>query len=239
MAPTPVLSTHTRPALTPLPTELIAKIIETTPIESRLDIALVCRRLANCAEGLLRRHRDAYEKYRVASDRDPALKAVLFATLPRLRDLKLARSIPSPGGMDLGHLLAPHEPYACLDWLRTFIENRIHQSPQAPGLQGLESLAIGVKTGDEVGDQRSGHLASPKLLIQLLRLPRLLSLYLHRLSQWDGNENCGNYSEWRTRTAASTTRPPAHLSLSTCTWTVLIPSAGKTTYTPWPPSQKR
>jgi hypothetical protein len=46
-----------------------------------LDITLVCRRLANCAEGLLRRHRDVYEKYRVASDRDPAAVLTLLRSV--------------------------------------------------------------------------------------------------------------------------------------------------------------
>ncbi|KAH6663327.1 hypothetical protein F5X68DRAFT_218297 [Plectosphaerella plurivora] len=296
---------HGRLALTSLPTEIISKIIDNVPFESHLDVTLTCRRLAECARGVLRRHRGAHEKYRIASDRDPAtvltllrsvfgfgdpipawhvrsfeswdlrrlkaydgfpqsphdglyrytdglawewhadevdadgfawewhagevdayvqvfddagfpadlledlraemrgqrdaaLKFVLFATLPRLRDIKLARSTPTSGDMESPIPTVPHEPYAWLSWLQKAIEKGIHLAPQARGLQALESLAIGVKTGDEDDDElQLGHLASPKLFAQLLRLPRLSSLYLHRLSEMEGDEDLENYSEWR------------------------------------------
>lgn len=276
--------------LTSLPTELLVEIIELSPPDSHLNIALSCSRLADCAHDVLARHRLSHIHYRVTSDcptgtvitllrsvfgfgdpipawhvrsfechddrrlqlqdnlgfppreglyryddgfhwkwhegevdtylrvfeeaslpsdvlddlrrdirnqHDGALKMMLFFTLPRLRDIKLLRS-PRIEATDS---LARHEPYPCLAWLQAAIENNIHQELHIPGLRGLESLAIGVETGEDWPgeDPLRGQpcLTSARLLLQLLRLPRLSSLYLHGLSTWDGFGYDFDYSRWQ------------------------------------------
>ncbi|KAJ4361060.1 uncharacterized protein N0V89_001629 [Didymosphaeria variabile] len=72
-----------------LSTELVLMVLEYLPFESHFDFACTCRRLAVASRGVLERHQDAYSKYRVASDLDPA-------TVPLLLRSAFGRGDPIP-----------------------------------------------------------------------------------------------------------------------------------------------
>ncbi|KAF1831811.1 hypothetical protein BDW02DRAFT_600521 [Decorospora gaudefroyi] len=57
--------------LTKLSTELILLIADHVPLEHHLDFACTCKRIALGLANVLQRHREAHEKYKVASDLSP------------------------------------------------------------------------------------------------------------------------------------------------------------------------
>jgi hypothetical protein len=67
--------------ITDLSTELIYHILEFVPPESHLDFACTCKRIADCSSDVLRRHQDAYSKYRVASDISPTTVPTLLRSI--------------------------------------------------------------------------------------------------------------------------------------------------------------
>ena len=73
--------------ITSLSTELIYHIIDFVPPESHLDFACTCKRLAECSSKVLKRHQEAYSRYRVSSD-------ILPTTIPTLLRSVFARADP-------------------------------------------------------------------------------------------------------------------------------------------------
>lgn len=67
--------------LTALSTELIDHIIDHIPYESQLDFAQTCKRLADCSSRVLKRHQEAFKKYRVASDISPVTIPTLLRSV--------------------------------------------------------------------------------------------------------------------------------------------------------------
>lgn len=79
--------THNTCFITDLSTELIYHVIDFIPYESQVDFALTCRRLADCSSKVLKRHQEAFKKYRVASD-------FLPTTIPTLLRSVFGRADP-------------------------------------------------------------------------------------------------------------------------------------------------
>ncbi|CZR43878.1 uncharacterized protein FPRO_13686 [Fusarium proliferatum ET1] len=75
------------PTFVTLPLQLIVRIIDSTDPSDHLNIACTCSYLRQCATKSLNHHRDAHEKFSVASDLDPS-------TIPTL--LRSASGITSP-----------------------------------------------------------------------------------------------------------------------------------------------
>ncbi|KAF2633469.1 hypothetical protein BU25DRAFT_453230 [Macroventuria anomochaeta] len=73
--------------ITNLSTELVCLIIDFVPPESHLDFACTCKRIADCSSKVLKRHQEAYSKYRVASDISPI-------TIPTLLRSAFGRADP-------------------------------------------------------------------------------------------------------------------------------------------------
>ncbi|KAF1926585.1 uncharacterized protein M421DRAFT_211049 [Didymella exigua CBS 183.55] len=73
--------------ITNLTTELIYQIIDFIAYENQVDFALTCRRLADCSSRILKRHQEAFKKYRVASD-------ILPTTIPTLLRSIFGRNDP-------------------------------------------------------------------------------------------------------------------------------------------------
>ncbi|KAF6804409.1 hypothetical protein CSOJ01_10200 [Colletotrichum sojae] len=65
--------------LNKLPPELVGRILDQADPADHLDFALACKRLAACSQHALRRHRDAYVKYRLCSDISPETVPTLSA----------------------------------------------------------------------------------------------------------------------------------------------------------------
>lgn len=78
---------HNRCFITDLSIELIYHIIDVIPYESQLNFALTCKRLADFSSRVLKRHQDAFNKYRVTSDIYPA-------TIPTLLRSAFGRADP-------------------------------------------------------------------------------------------------------------------------------------------------
>lgn len=74
--------------ITSLSTELIYNIIDFIPPESHLDFACACKRIADCSSKILKRHQEAYSKYRVTSDISPT-------TIPTLLRSAFGRADPT------------------------------------------------------------------------------------------------------------------------------------------------
>ena len=75
------MSSQDASSITDLSTELIYLIFEFVPPESHLDFACTCKRIADCSSNILRRHQDAYSKYRVASDISPTTMPTLLRSI--------------------------------------------------------------------------------------------------------------------------------------------------------------
>ncbi|KAJ4990601.1 hypothetical protein SVAN01_03832 [Stagonosporopsis vannaccii] len=73
--------------ITNLSTELVCHIIDFLPPESHLDFACTSKRIAYCSSNILKRHQEAYSKYRIASDISPA-------TIPTLLRSAFGRADP-------------------------------------------------------------------------------------------------------------------------------------------------
>lgn len=67
--------------ITTLSTELIDHIIDYIPYESQVDFARSCKRLADCSSRVLKRHQEAFKKYRVASDISPVTIPTLLRSV--------------------------------------------------------------------------------------------------------------------------------------------------------------
>jgi hypothetical protein len=74
-------------SITDLSTELVYHVIDFIPYESQVNFALTCKRLADCSSKILRRHQEAFTKYRVASD-------ILPTTVPTLLRSAFGRADP-------------------------------------------------------------------------------------------------------------------------------------------------
>lgn len=72
---------HDECFITALSTELIQHIIDHIPYESQLDFARTCKRLAECSSWVLKRHQEAFKKYRVASDISPVTIPTLLRSV--------------------------------------------------------------------------------------------------------------------------------------------------------------
>lgn len=77
----PATTTHDGCFITALSTELIDHIIDDIPYESQVDFARTCKRLADCSSRVLKRHQEAFKKYRVASDISPATIPTLLRSV--------------------------------------------------------------------------------------------------------------------------------------------------------------
>ena len=80
-------TTHNTCFITDLSTELIYHIIDFVPYEYQVNFALTCKRLADCSSKVLKRHQEAFKKYRVASD-------ILPTTIPTLLRSVFGRADP-------------------------------------------------------------------------------------------------------------------------------------------------
>ncbi|KAI3391483.1 hypothetical protein diail_7314 [Diaporthe ilicicola] len=76
-------------------TELIDHIIDYIPYESQLDFACTCKRLADCSSRILKRHQDAFKKYRVSSDISPVTIPTLLCSVFGRADRILAWHVRS------------------------------------------------------------------------------------------------------------------------------------------------
>ena len=61
-----------------LPTDIVRLIFDRLPLSSHFDFACTCKRLAAASAYILQRHQNAYNKFRVASDRDPTTVPLLL-----------------------------------------------------------------------------------------------------------------------------------------------------------------
>lgn len=88
ISPEDATSIRHRPCfITNLSTELVYHVIDFLSPESHLDFACTCKRIAQCSSKVLKRHQEAYSKYRVASDISPA-------TIPTLLRSAFGRADP-------------------------------------------------------------------------------------------------------------------------------------------------
>ncbi|KAF6842623.1 hypothetical protein CMUS01_02939 [Colletotrichum musicola] len=69
--------------LNKLPPELVGRILDQADPADHLNFALACKRLAACSQHALRRHRDAYAKYRLCSDISPETVPTLLRLVMR------------------------------------------------------------------------------------------------------------------------------------------------------------
>ncbi|KAF7551436.1 hypothetical protein G7Z17_g5022 [Cylindrodendrum hubeiense] len=72
--------------LTTLPTEILDHIIKYVDLASHLDFACSCKVIANCAQPILKRHQDAYQKYRNLSDLSPLTVPTLLRSVVEFAD---------------------------------------------------------------------------------------------------------------------------------------------------------
>jgi hypothetical protein len=97
------------------------------------------------------------------------MKALLITICPRLRDVKFVVQARD----------AVNGTTSCLDWLDMFIENSYKKPSWGPGLQNLQSVAVGLPSGtwmDDVYHQDSRSFGMT-MLLQFLRLPQLERIY--------------------------------------------------------------
>ncbi|KAF9697278.1 hypothetical protein EKO04_004928 [Ascochyta lentis] len=78
MVATDFASIQTTTSIVDLSTEILCLIIDQLPLTSHFDFAYTCTRLAAASEYVLRRHQEAYVKFRVASDLDPTTVPLLL-----------------------------------------------------------------------------------------------------------------------------------------------------------------
>ncbi|KAH6642612.1 hypothetical protein C7974DRAFT_105267 [Boeremia exigua] len=106
--------------ITGLSTDLIYLIIDFVPPESHLDFACTCKRIAACASGTLKRHQEAYSKYRVASDISPT-------TIPLLLRSAFGRADP----ILIWHVRSIeiwHDRTSWLDWKMLCFDQQLHEA---------------------------------------------------------------------------------------------------------------
>lgn len=105
--------------ITRLSTELVYHIIDFVPPESHLDFARTCKRIADCSSNVLRRHQEAYNKYRVASDISPI-------TIPTLLRSAFGRADP----LIVWHVRSIEIWYdraSWLDWKPLHFNSQLHE----------------------------------------------------------------------------------------------------------------
>ncbi|KAJ8109954.1 hypothetical protein OPT61_g7073 [Boeremia exigua] len=83
----PTTPSHNACCITSLPTDIIYRIIDFLPLESLVNFACMCKSIADSSSRILKRHQEAYSKYRVASDISPA-------TIPTLLRSAFGRADP-------------------------------------------------------------------------------------------------------------------------------------------------
>lgn len=83
----PAIRNDERCYITALSTDVIYYIVDFIPYESQLNFACTCRRIADCSSNMLKRHQEAFKKFRVASDISPT-------TMPTLLRSVFGRSDP-------------------------------------------------------------------------------------------------------------------------------------------------
>ncbi|KAF3003000.1 hypothetical protein E8E13_005601 [Curvularia kusanoi] len=67
--------------ITALPIDIIYNILDFVPFESHFDFARTCKKIAESSSGILKRHQEAYSKYRVASDISPTTVPTLLRSI--------------------------------------------------------------------------------------------------------------------------------------------------------------
>lgn len=101
-----------------LSTELVDNIIDYIPYESQLDFARTCKWLAQCSSRVLKRHQEAFRKYRVASDISPATIPTLLRSVFGRADPILAWHVRS--------VEIWHDRASWLDWKPLQFDQPLH-----------------------------------------------------------------------------------------------------------------
>jgi hypothetical protein len=105
--------------ITALSTELIYSILDFIPYESHLDFACTCKRLADCSSNILKRHQEASNKYRVASDISPTTIPTLLRSVFGFTDPLLAWHVRS--------LEIWYDRTSWLDWKPLHFDQPLHE----------------------------------------------------------------------------------------------------------------
>ena len=61
-----------------LPTDIVCMVLDRLPLSSHFHFACTCKSLAAASAYILQRHQEAYNKFRVVSDRDPTTVPLLL-----------------------------------------------------------------------------------------------------------------------------------------------------------------
>ncbi|KAF3034865.1 hypothetical protein E8E12_001665 [Didymella heteroderae] len=105
--------------VTDLSTELIYYIIDFIPYEFQFNFALTCKRLADCSRKILKRHQEAFKKYRVASDILPTTVPTLLRSIFGRADPILAWHVRS--------LEVWYDRESWLDWKPLSFDRPMHE----------------------------------------------------------------------------------------------------------------
>lgn len=108
-----------------LSTELIYHIIDFIPYESQVSFALTCKRLADCSSRILKRHQDAFKKYRDASDISPTTTPTLLRSVFGRADPVLAWHVRS--------IEIWYDRTSWLDWKPLHFDRPLHEEDMDAG----------------------------------------------------------------------------------------------------------
>jgi hypothetical protein len=111
--------------ITALSTELIYHIIDFIPYESQPVFARTCKRLAACSSPVLKRHQEAFKKYRVASDISPATIPTLLRSVFGRADPILAWHVRS--------IEIWYDRTSWLDWKQLDFDQPLQQEAEITG----------------------------------------------------------------------------------------------------------
>ena len=181
----PPTTSHDACFITGLSTDLIYLIIDFIPPESHLDFASTCRRIADCSSQILKRHQEAYSKYRVTSDISPTTIPTLLRSAFGRADPVLAWHVRSIEiwydraswvdwkPLHFGHLL--HEEDMGVDstlwiWQDDELEEYLEDiEDQFDAMVESGDEDIGVQAREQLGDGLDGILK----MILIANCPRL------------------------------------------------------------------
>ncbi|KAJ4378961.1 hypothetical protein N0V86_005838 [Didymella sp. IMI 355093] len=102
-----------------LSTELIYHVIDFIPYEFQVNFALTCKRLADCSSKVLKRHQEAFNKYRVVSDILPTTVPTLLRSIFGRADPILAWHVRS--------LEVWYDRESWLDWKPISFDQPLHE----------------------------------------------------------------------------------------------------------------
>jgi hypothetical protein len=112
-------TSHNTCFITDLSTELIYHVIDFIPYEFQVNFALTCKRLADCSSKVLKRHQEAFNKYRVVSDILPTTVPTLLRSIFGRADPILAWHVRS--------LEVWYDRQSWLDWKPISFDQPLHE----------------------------------------------------------------------------------------------------------------